>query len=69
MIFSGTEAMLRYPHIQGSDKKGICSYGTIKAYDDLKAYKASGTEVKRLASVGWKTVGNGKHYIYVRKGA
>ena len=69
MIFSGTEGMLTYPHIQGSDRKGIFSYGTVKAWDGQKAYKAPMVEVERLASAGWKTVGNGKSYIYVRKGA
>ena len=69
MIFSGTENMKTYPHIEGSTSTGIFSYGTVKAHDGIKAYKAPLNDMTRLQDAGWKIVGNGKSYLYVRKGA
>jgi len=68
-IFSGTENMKRYPSIDGSEKMGILSYGSVtnRFSDGIPTYKADPDSMDRLASVGWKTVGNGNSYIYVRK--
>lgn len=68
MILKGTETLPRYPWIQGSDKMGIPSYGSItnRFSDGIPTYKADPASMHRLASVGWKTVGSGSSYIYVR---
>lgn len=66
MIFKGTENIQRYPSIEGSALKGILSYGKIKTSDGLGAYKADPNSMHRLAEAGWKTVGSGSSYIYVR---
>ena len=68
MIFSGTEEMERYTSFK-CEKKGIKSYGTVRASDGLTAYKAPVCDMNRLVSAGWEVVGNGSHYVYVRKGA
>ena len=66
MIFSGTEKMRRYPTFD-SAQLGILSYGKIKLPNGESAYKAPMTDMERLASAGWRTVGNGKSYLYVKK--
>jgi len=66
MILSGSEKMERYPS-SPSGKMGILSYGKVKTWDGKGAYKADPASMERLASIGWKTIGNGTSYIYVQK--
>ena len=68
MIFKGTESMKRYPHIEGSELKGLPSYGSVtnRFADGIKTYKADPNNMHRLKEAGWKTVGSGSSYIYVR---